>query len=88
MEPEQGAIHGRGASSNPPNRFELIHYERDETISEDESPSPATRFYRPLRHFAGRAGRNDCYLNKPCRCRFHFLQCPCRIESWEMLQEQ
>jgi DNA repair photolyase len=46
MEPEQQPIHGRGASSNPANRFELIHYERDDTISDDESPSPATRFYR------------------------------------------
>jgi DNA repair photolyase len=46
MESEQDPIRGRGASSNPANRFELIHYERDEIASEDESPSPATRFYR------------------------------------------
>lgn len=42
MEP----IRGRGTSDNPANRFERIHYERDETASDDESPSPATRFYR------------------------------------------
>ncbi len=46
METEQGPIRGRGASGNPANRFELIHYERDETVAEDESPSPATHFYR------------------------------------------
>ena len=46
MEPEQEPIRGRGASSNPANRFELIHYERDEAISEEEAPAPATRFYR------------------------------------------
>jgi DNA repair photolyase len=46
METAQGPIRGRGASSNPANRFELIHYERDETIPEEESSSPSTRFYR------------------------------------------
>ncbi len=46
MESEQDSIRGRGASSNPANRFELIHYERDEMVEETESPSPATRFYR------------------------------------------
>lgn len=46
MESDQEPIRGRGASSNPANRFEPIHYERDETAAEEESPSPATRFYR------------------------------------------
>jgi DNA repair photolyase len=46
MEPEQEPIRGRGASSNPANRFELIHYERDEFVAEEDAPSPATRFYR------------------------------------------
>lgn len=46
MEAEQSAIRGRGTSSNPANRFELIHYERDDTIAEEDAPSPATRFYR------------------------------------------
>jgi len=46
MEEEQGPIRGRGTSSNPANRFELIHYEREETVSPEESPSSATHFYR------------------------------------------
>jgi DNA repair photolyase len=46
MEAEQSPIRGRGASNNPANRFELIHYEGDDTVPEDESPSPTTRFYR------------------------------------------
>lgn len=47
MEPEQEPLRGRGASSNPANRFELIHYERDDdSIAEEDAPSPATRFYR------------------------------------------
>jgi DNA repair photolyase len=46
MEAEQSPIRGRGTSTNPANRFELIHYEREELAAEDETPSPATRFYR------------------------------------------
>lgn len=46
MESEQEPIRGRGASSNPANRFELIHYERDDSLTEEEIPAPATRFYR------------------------------------------
>jgi DNA repair photolyase len=46
METEQGPFRGRGASSNPANRFELIHYERDDTVAADETPSPTTHFYR------------------------------------------
>jgi DNA repair photolyase len=46
MQSEQEPIRGRGASSNPANRFELIHYERDETLTDEALPSPATRFYR------------------------------------------
>lgn len=57
MASEQEPIHGRGASGNPANRFELIHYERDETASEEESPAPATRFYRD--HSRSLLVRND-----------------------------
>lgn len=46
MPPEQQPIRGRGAASNPPNRFELIHYERDSPAPEEDSPDPTTRFYR------------------------------------------
>jgi DNA repair photolyase len=38
-------IHGRGASYDPPNRFETLHYERDEWTDEGD-PSPQARFYR------------------------------------------
>ncbi|MBI4346426.1 MAG: PA0069 family radical SAM protein [Elusimicrobia bacterium] len=40
-------IHGRGASSNPPNRFERIDYVPDpDAAGDDERPAPRTVFYR------------------------------------------
>jgi DNA repair photolyase len=39
-------IHGRGASDNPANRFESIHYEPDPDAPPDEAPAPATQFFR------------------------------------------
>ncbi|MGP8199192.1 MAG: PA0069 family radical SAM protein [Limisphaerales bacterium] len=39
---------GRGAGSNPPNRFEKIRLERDEDWNPDEDPSPKTSFLRDL----------------------------------------
>jgi DNA repair photolyase len=57
MEAEQSPIRGRGASSNPANRFELIHYEHDETVPAEDSLSPATHFYRD--HSRSILTRND-----------------------------
>lgn len=40
-------IHGRGASGNIPNRFELIEYVRDDVDEPiDEAPGPRTKFYK------------------------------------------
>jgi DNA repair photolyase len=39
-------IHGRGAAGNPANRFESLHYERGPDDPAEESPAPATRFYK------------------------------------------
>jgi DNA repair photolyase len=39
-------IHGRGASANPANRFELISYERDPDYVDPDDPAPTTQFYR------------------------------------------
>lgn len=41
-------IHGRGASWNPPNRFETLHVEPDDWIDpeEPEPPPPQTRIFR------------------------------------------
>src|SRR5437868_4870729 len=40
-------IHGRGASHNPPNRFERLHYEPDvEAAAEADRPGPKTQFLR------------------------------------------
>lgn len=39
-------IHGRGASDNPPNRFEKIDYQPDPDSPDDERPAPRTVFYR------------------------------------------
>jgi DNA repair photolyase len=38
----------RGASNNPPNRFEPLALERDPDWFDPEEPPPATRFYRDL----------------------------------------
>lgn len=40
------SIPTRGASSNPPNRFDEIHLERDENWNPDENPLPRTHFFR------------------------------------------
>lgn len=37
---------GRGAATNPPNRFEKIRLERDADWEPDEEPSPKTQFLR------------------------------------------
>jgi DNA repair photolyase len=39
-------LRGRGTSGNPGNRFESLHYEPDPDAPADETPAPATRFYR------------------------------------------
>ena len=39
-------IHGRGAASNPVNRFESIVYERDCEADPDADPAPITQFLR------------------------------------------
>src|SRR6266498_2280043 len=39
-------IKGRGAASNPANRFELIHLERDADWNPEEDPALATQFFR------------------------------------------
>lgn len=36
---------GRGATFNPPNRFEALHYESDPDLPEEERPHPRTQFY-------------------------------------------
>src|SRR5262245_28074332 len=41
-------IHGRGASDNPANRFERIHYEPDPDLDPEERPSPNTQFFRDI----------------------------------------
>src|SRR5262245_47085085 len=45
--PETDAIRGRGAASNPANRFERIGYEAgDDSLPDDDRPSPSTHFLR------------------------------------------
>lgn len=39
---------GRGASNNPPNRFEHLRLERDEDWNPEEDPAPRTQFLRDL----------------------------------------
>ncbi|MGH9763829.1 MAG: PA0069 family radical SAM protein [Blastocatellia bacterium] len=44
--PKEGPVKGRGASYNPPNRFETLAYVPDPDIPDDEQPSPRTQFIR------------------------------------------
>jgi DNA repair photolyase len=44
----QKLLRGRGADSNPPNRFEKIRLERDEDWNPEDDPSPKTQFLRDL----------------------------------------
>src|SRR5204862_666895 len=39
-------IRGRGAGSNPPNRFEPLHYERDPDQEDPEGPAPKTQLLK------------------------------------------
>jgi DNA repair photolyase len=45
---ESPSIRGRGATANPPNRFEKIRVERDADWDPAEEPSPRTQFLRDL----------------------------------------
>ena len=40
----ESPVHGRGAASNPVNRFEKLEYERDYDSDPDLEPAPVTRF--------------------------------------------
>src|SRR5215216_5897122 len=46
MSHEPSAPRGRGAASNPGNRFVPIHLERDDDWNPDEDPGPGTVFLR------------------------------------------
>ena len=48
MNAKQTSPRGRGATSNPPNRFEKISLERDIDWDPAEDPSPQTQFLRDL----------------------------------------
>src|SRR5437879_1892115 len=39
-------LRGRGAGSNPANRFESLHYERDPDAPPGEDPAPRTEFFK------------------------------------------
>jgi DNA repair photolyase len=39
-------LRGRGSSSNPANRFESLHYERDPDAPPGEDPAPQTQFFK------------------------------------------
>src|SRR6476660_3250832 len=45
MQTDPTIIRGRGATSNPTNRFEQFHLERDPDWNPAEDPAPATRFF-------------------------------------------
>jgi DNA repair photolyase len=46
MANESSSLKGRGASDNPANRFERLHYEPSEDGPIDERPAPATQFFK------------------------------------------
>src|SRR4051812_38370444 len=39
-------VHGRGATANPTNRFERLHYEADPETPPEEAPASATQFFK------------------------------------------
>src|ERR1700676_359072 len=41
-----GPVRGRGASSNPANRFETFYYERDPDAPPGDDPAPQTEFFK------------------------------------------
>src|SRR5437588_553228 len=41
-----GPLRGRGASHNPANRFETLHYERDPDAAPGDDPAPQTQFFK------------------------------------------
>src|SRR6266487_1569548 len=40
------APHGRGAASNPPNRFPSLWHVRDPDWTDPEDPAPSTKFFK------------------------------------------
>jgi DNA repair photolyase len=46
MPAEHETPRGRGTGANPPNRFDLLHYERDPAAADEDAPAPATQFFR------------------------------------------
>lgn len=46
MQVRQKSVHGRGAASNPANRFEPLHLEQDEDLNSDETSLPTTQFFK------------------------------------------
>src|SRR5262245_48555816 len=46
MADDSNSLRGRGAGSNPANRFDALHLEPDETWDPSEDPAPTTRFFR------------------------------------------
>ena len=46
MDASAKPVRGRGAASNPPNRFERLHYERDADWNEPDDPAPRTQFLK------------------------------------------
>lgn len=46
MQGDQEALHGRGAASNPPNRFTPLWHVRDPDWTDPEDPAPTTQFLK------------------------------------------
>jgi DNA repair photolyase len=46
MHDNTAPLRGRGASHNPANRFETLHYQRDPDAAPGDDPAPATQFFR------------------------------------------
>ena len=56
---ERDPLHGRGAQSNPLNRFEPLHYERDEEAPPDDELIPTQYFVDPTRSIIARNDSPD-----------------------------
>src|SRR5271155_2633231 len=61
---ELDVIKGRGASANPANRFEALHYERHADDAPDDSPAPCTQFFKDTtRSIIARNDSPDVYFD-------------------------
>src|SRR5262250_1726837 len=64
MQGDQGAHHGRGATSNPPNRFTPLWHVRDPDWTDPEDPAPTTQFFKDTARSIRKYSVNPCLTSE------------------------